>query len=472
MTPSRRIGGLLACAGLAALSLLVAAEPVYDAWAWLVWGRELTHLGLDVSSGPSWKPLPVALAAPLSLAGDAAPTLWLVLVRAAWLASLLLAAEIAFVLTAGRPRALRIAAAAFAATSLALLSDDVTMWARQAAGGMSEPLLVALVLGALRAGLAGRVRATLGLLALAALVRPEAWPLLAAYGLWCARGDRRARPLVAALVLGVALLWLAPELLGAGGGGAAGRAQRGTGDPLEALGWAAVLPLAVAWPLALVALRGAGGAGGVPAGPAPLLAGAALGWIALVAVMTLAGFPGLPRFMAPAAAVVGVLGGVGLAALLDRPRAHGPVLPALVVVALVVALVGLPGRVAELPHAWSSSARIDDSHARLRALARELGRGRLLRCGRLATSDVLVRTALAWELDVRLADVVSFGEPSRRSGAFVVGLQASPGLRAAMRAAGTSLGRRGEWSVYSVACPLTASVSPAARSAGVSGAAR
>jgi hypothetical protein len=466
MTPSRRIGGLLACIGLAALSLVVAGEPVYDAWAWLVWGRELAHFGLDVSSGPSWKPLPVVISAVLSPAGDAAaPALWLVLVRAAWLAALLLAAEIAFVLTAGRARALRLAAAAFAATSLALLSDDVTMWARQAAGGMSEPLLVALVLGALRAGLAGRVRGTLMLLALAALVRPEAWPLLVAYGLWCARGDRRARPLVAALVLGVALLWLAPGLLGAdGGGAAAGRAQRGTGDPLEALGWAALLPLAVAWPLALVAVRGAG--------PARLPAGAALGWIALVAVMTLAGFPGLPRFMAPAAAVVGVLGGAGLAALLERPRAHGRVLPALVAVALVAVLVGLPSRVAELPHAWSSSARIDDSHARLRALVREIGRGPLLRCGRLATSDVLVRTALAWELDVPLADVVSFGEPSRRSGAFVVGLQASPGLREAMRAAGTRLGRRGEWSVYSVACPVTASASAAARSAGVSGATR
>ena len=468
MTNGRPLRAAAACLALAAASLLVAGEPVYDAWAWLVWGRELTHLGLDVSSGPSWKPLPVALAAPLSLVGDAAPQVWLVLVRAAWLGSLLLAAQIAFELTAGHPRALRMAAAGFAPTSLALLSDDVTMWARQAAGGMSEPLLVALVLGALRAGLAGRTRATLGLLGLAALVRPEAWPLLAAYGLWCAGRDRRARPLVAALVLGVVLLWLAPELLGAGGGsGAAGRAQRGTGDPLEALAWAAVLPLAVAWPLALVAVRGAGGRR--ETGVVRLLAGGALAWIALVAAMTLAGFPGLPRFMAPAAAVVGVLGGVGLAVLLDRPRAHGRVLPGLVVVGLVAALLGLPGRVAELPHAWNSTARIDDSHARLRALVREIGRGPLLRCGRLATSDVLVRTGLAWELGVPLSDVVSFGEPSRSSGAFVVGLQASPGLREDVRAAGARLGRRGEWSVYSVACPLTATE---ARTAGVSGAAR
>ena len=299
-------------------------------------------------------------------------------------------------------------------------------------------------------------------------MRPEAWPLLVGYGLWCSRRDRRARLLAAALALGVVALWLAPELLGAGGGGAAGRARRGTGDPLEALGWAAILPLAVAWPLALVAVRAAGGR----TLAVRLLAGGALAWIALVAVMTLAGFPGLPRFMAPAAAVVGVLGGVGLAALLAQPRAYGRILPALVAVALVAALAGLPGRAAELGHAWHATARIDDSHARLRALAREIGARRLLRCGRLATSDVLVRTGLSWELGVALSQVVSFGEPSRRSGAFVVGLQASPGLREDVRAAGTRLGRRGEWSVYSVACPLTASPPSAARSVGVSGTTR
>ncbi|MGH2944646.1 MAG: hypothetical protein ACRDLN_17935, partial [Solirubrobacteraceae bacterium] len=72
----RRISCVVAlCLGLAAASLAVADEPVYDAWAWLVWGRELAHLELDVSSGPAWKPLTVALAAPLSLAGDAAPQL-------------------------------------------------------------------------------------------------------------------------------------------------------------------------------------------------------------------------------------------------------------------------------------------------------------------------------------------------------------------------------------------------------------
>ena len=215
-------------------------------------------------------------------------------------------------------------------------------------------------------------------------------------------------------------LWLAPELLGAGDGGAR-QAQTGTSNPAESLGWAALLPLAVAWPLALAALRERA---------ARLLAVGALAWIAVVAAMTVAGFAGLPRFVAPAAAVVCVLGGAGLAALVARPRAA---LVALVLPALVVTALGIRDRINEVPHAWRSSARIDRSHERLSALLPQVGREGLFACGRPATSDALVRTALAWQLDVPLSEVVSFGEPPRLSGAFVVGPQASPQLRARCR---------------------------------------
>lgn len=464
MTKRRLLCAALACLALAALSLLLADEPVYDAWSWLVWGRELTQLELDTTSGPAWKPLPVLLTAPLSLAGDAAPQLWLVLVRASWLMALVLAAQISLTLSAGRPRAGRIAGASFAVLCTVLLTDDVTHWSRQVAGGMAEPLLVALVLGAVCVGLAGNVRTALVLAALAALLRPEVFPLVALYGLWSGRAVPAARPLAVAVVVAVPALWLAPELLMSDGGGAnARRAQTGTSDPLEALGWAALLPLAVAWPLALAALR--------DDRRARILGAAALALVAIVAAMTVAGFAGLPRFMAPAAALVGALGGAGLAALLDSPRGW---IVALAVPALAVTAIGLPDRVAEVPHAWSSAARVSDSHDRLRALTGAVGRERLLACGRLATSDVLVRTALAWKLGVPLSEVVSFGRRPRLSGAFVVGLQASPGLRREVRAAATRVAADGEWSVYSIDCPATASSSPAppARSAGVTGATR
>jgi hypothetical protein len=456
MTARHVAGAAAICLALAAGSLALGHEPVYDAWAWLVWGRELAGLGLDVSSGPSWKPLTVALAVPLSVAGGAAPDLWLVLVRAAWLLALVLAGELAYRLAAGSGRGPRVVAAAFAAGSLALLADPVTTWARQAAGGMSEPLLVALVLGAVRAQLGGWPRLALVLGGLAGLLRPEVWPLLAAYGAWSWRTRPATRLLLAALALALPALWFGPGLLASGDAlGSAQRAQRDGGGPLEALWRAAALPLLAAWPLALAGGR-----------DRRLLAlgAAALAWIAIVAAMAAAGFPGLPRFMAPAAALVGVLGGVGLARLVASRRPRAPTVAALLAVLALVTALQLPGRAAELPRALRTTARIGDSHDRLRALALAAGRDRLLRCGRLSTTDVLVRTALAWELDVPLSGVVSFGVTPRLSGAFVVGPQASAALRAGVRAVAEPLGERGEWGAYSLDCP--------AATAGVSGARR
>ncbi len=40
------------CVVVAVISLLGPSEPSYDPWAWLVWGREMTHLGLDTTFGP------------------------------------------------------------------------------------------------------------------------------------------------------------------------------------------------------------------------------------------------------------------------------------------------------------------------------------------------------------------------------------------------------------------------------------
>src|SRR4051794_17022607 len=71
------------CLALGAVSLLWAAAPTYDPWAWIIWGREVLHLDLNTVEGPSWKPLPVLLTTPFALFGDsAAPALWLVVARA------------------------------------------------------------------------------------------------------------------------------------------------------------------------------------------------------------------------------------------------------------------------------------------------------------------------------------------------------------------------------------------------------
>ncbi len=85
---------------------------------------------------------------------------------------------------------------------------------------------------------------------------------------------------------------------------------------------------------------------------------------------------------------------------------------------------------------------------------------------------MLVRTALAWKLGVPLGQVVSFGEPPRLSGAFLVGLEATPALRAAVRRVAVPVAREGEWTVYSLDCPATTRSPSPSSSAGVSGTTR
>jgi hypothetical protein len=161
--PPLRLVVPIGIAVVAALSLLVPFAPVYDPWAWLIWGRELVHLDLDTSVGPSWKPLPVIVTTALAPAGDASPELWLFLARVGWLASAALAwrlaarlvfpqrlaTAIAARVATRRVRRGRLLAGAVAALGIVLLFDPFTAWVRQFAGGLSEPLLVALVLGAI-----------------------------------------------------------------------------------------------------------------------------------------------------------------------------------------------------------------------------------------------------------------------------------------------------------------------------------
>ena len=173
---------LLACLGLAALSLLGPSSPTYDPWAWIIWGREIGHLDLNTVSGPSWKPLPVLFTTVFAFFGDAAaPDLWLVVARAGGLLAIAMAYRLGSRL-GGRP--------AGVIAALALLLADEFM--RNFWRGNSEGLLVALCLWAVERHLDGR-RTDAFLLGFgAALLRPEVWPFFGLYGLWLGVG--RAAP--------------------------------------------------------------------------------------------------------------------------------------------------------------------------------------------------------------------------------------------------------------------------------------
>ncbi|MDQ2630539.1 MAG: hypothetical protein M3Y75_06140, partial [Actinomycetota bacterium] len=305
---------------LAAVSLALPYWPVYDPWAWLVWGRELAGGGLETAAGPSWKPLPVLIDAPLSLLGDAAPKAWLLVARTGWFSAALLAGLLAARLSGDGTGRWRWVAAAIAAGSVALTGDAFTPPLRQFTGGLSEPLLVALVLGAIWAALDERPGLALGLGTAAALLRPECWPFLALFAYFATKERPRLRPAAILVAVLVPLAWFVPDIAGAGNPLEGGETARGTDfEPLDffAVLWRTLAaPLAAAWlGLALLLWRERDE---LDRPLAILLAGAAA-WALLVAVMAIGGFAGLPRFLAPATALAAVLGAVGIARAATSP---------------------------------------------------------------------------------------------------------------------------------------------------------
>jgi hypothetical protein len=424
---------------LAAASLALPFYPVYDPWAWLIWGRELAGGGLETAAGPSWKPLPVLIDVPLSLLGDAAPKAWLLVARTGWICAPLLAGLLAARLSGEGTGRWRWVAAAVAAGSVALTGDSFTPPLRQFTGGLSEPLLVALVLGAIWAAFDERPAVALGLGTAAALLRPECWPFLVLWSFYASRGRPRLRAAAIVAAVLVPLAWLVPDLVGAGNPLEGGETARAGGveplDGLEVLGRALAAPLAAAWVgLALLLWR----EGRELERPLAVLLASAAAWILLVAVMAVAGWAGLPRFLAPATAVLAVLGAVGIARTGSDRALRG-----LAVAALVLAVAGFGWRAGQLPGDIDVVERQKASVDQVFELVEETGRAQLLACGgSVRMTQVREQTALAWKLEEPIASV-----PVRRKPRYGVALSTKP------LPGGSVIAREGRWRATRFPCP-------------------
>src|SRR5947209_1545793 len=206
---------------ISAITLAVPSTPSYDPWSWLIWGREIVHLKLTTTGGPTWKPLPVIFTTIFALFGKAQPDLWLVVARAGALAAAVMAFRMAFrltswiaVLSGGSASAgaegqssSRFAAPVLAGLIAALglvfsggfISDNGL--------GYSEGLMTALVLIAVERHLDGHPRHAFVFGFAAALDRPEIWLFWGPYGLWLFWRDPGARRMVLALFVLIPILW-------------------------------------------------------------------------------------------------------------------------------------------------------------------------------------------------------------------------------------------------------------------------
>lgn len=436
------------CAAVAAASLLLPSTPTYDPWLWLSWGREVVALDLDTRAFGSFKPLPVLFTAPLSLLGGAAPALWLVVTRTAGLLAMVLAYRLASRL-AGQ------AAGALAVAVMVLSPDPAAGWVYYLAHGTSETLVTAAVLLAVLRGLDGRHGQALALGALAGLGRPEAWLLLALYGVWLWRAAPRRRPLVAGLAALLAVLWLGGDLWGAGSALRGAEAARGGGGiSLSARHLAAAvltasrLLVAPAWAAAAYGAWRPAGARRLEA----LLAAGALAWIATVIALGGLHFSAQPRFLTPAGAILAALAGAGAVRAAGALRAVRPAAArraAAAALLLVVTTAGAPRVVAagrQLPAAAGRAAIQRDLAT---ALRRAGGAAAILRCPPLTVQNVAGSyTAAAWRLGVR-PGAVRWLEAGERPAAGVVVVYGRP--RRPAPYGGRVLAGAGRWLVVAVA---------------------
>jgi hypothetical protein len=434
-----------AALALAALSLLLPWALAFDPWAWLVWGREVTRLELDTAGGPSWKPLPVVATTLLTLAGDAAPALWLVLARAGGLLAMAGAAALA-----GR---LAGTVAAVTAAVVLALSD---WWLFNTALGNSEGLLAAAALWAVVAQLAGRHRIALALVLATALLRPEAWPFLGLYALWLWRTRREPLGLLAVAVLPVPLLWFGPDVLGAGGALGASSAARGTASPQSAV-YADFPALEVlvdfARLLTVPALLAAAAGTALGGTIERRLAAAALAWVAIVAAMTQAGYAGNPRYNVAAAAVGCVLAGVGVAAIARSVVARAAWFLAAALVAAVLAFTA-----GDLSEQFEELGDRAERRTQLDALVeRAGGAGAITACAPARTVQPM-KALLAWRLDVRMERLADAPRPPAavfRAPPGYAGEPAEPLTPAGFEPVASA----GEWSLV-VACTRGSRLTP------------
>ncbi len=220
-----RLGFAALCVGALVGYFAFPTYPTYDSFYALLWGRDVLHLHLpdfSVYRAPTEHPLAIAFGALCSLFGQAGARLMVLGSIGSFVA-----------LTAGLYRLTRLCFGPLVAVLAALLMLTRLFDANLAAQGYLDLTYIALIVWAtaLEVERPRRGVPVFALLALAGLLRPDAWVLGGVYWLWCSypRGVSNATRLRYLALAGLApVAWVAVDTLV-------------TGDPLYSLHSTAVL---------------------------------------------------------------------------------------------------------------------------------------------------------------------------------------------------------------------------------------
>jgi hypothetical protein len=406
---------LVACLALGFISAFTLPTlPSYDPFAWVVWGRELAHHIIGPhepfisGGGPSWKPFPVIFTTIFGFFGSAAFKLWVGFARAGGLFGLFVAYRLGLRLaTSERWRLAGPIAGVLAAFGVFLTSE----WTHYMWRGTSEPMVITTTLFAIERHLARR-RATAFLSGVAlALMRPEAALFVGLYALWLFYRDRRVKTallLLAGLVL-IPLGWFIPPWIASGQPFLSSthaqlyNGQLGAHPQLEVLKRATNLSV---WPVMIAALALTVLAIRRRDWLIVSLAAAALAYVAVVEVMTFDHYPGLERFMLPAAAVAAVLAAVAVARFASF-AGGGVASLAAAAVLVAIAVPFFAGRVsAAEPEKRITAQAVKIYNEMVTAVHRAGGTKAVFPCpSSRAAVNHSVQTSLAWALDVPLTHI-------------------------------------------------------------------
>lgn len=389
-------------------------RPGYDAFGWLVWGRQVLHWNLNTDGAPSWKPLTFLFTLPYSLAGhSAAMWMWTVTSVAGAFAGVVFAARIAYRLTGPSPQRAWAPAVAAVLAGIGVLGIDG--YFAQIVIANSEGLVVTLCLAAIDAHLCRRPRLAFAMLVLASLGRPEAWVFAGLYAIWAWLAVPRMRLYT---VIGLALipaLWFTVPALTSKSWFSAGDLALHSIKPSNVIhgskftGVISRFSSLYGLPVQLTALLGVVMAAVRRDWETLGLAGAACLWIAVEIAFALHGWSGAARYLFEPAAVMAVIAAATLGRLLAyRPEHPWPLrfVGVVAAAALVVALIPTgKERASTTRDAINVGKEQGTKLDRLNAvIATDGGVARIRACGAPSTL-VGFQSTLAWEFGMNVGNV-------------------------------------------------------------------